>query len=176
MHETSPKPTRGMQRGAALITALLLLLVMTILSITVMQMSRVQEHMVGNTRDSNVAFETAEAAVRSGEAIINGYAAPVFCATCNIREGGTIDDISDKPQDWWDTNALSFTDAKGNTMPGVARNPQIVIEHIALVRTDGDVVLGVPARGRDFFRVTARSGGASGKANAVVQTTFAHKF
>ena len=58
------------QRGAALITALLLLVVLTILGISVMQMSRVQEKMAGNTRDINVGFETAEGALRNAEALI----------------------------------------------------------------------------------------------------------
>src|SRR5689334_1071752 len=132
---TSSISTPRAQRGAALITALLLLVVMTILSITVMQMSRVQERMTGNTRDLNVALETAEAAARSGEAIIFAYGIPNFCDTCKIREG-TIDGLTDQTQDWWDTNALSYADAQGNPMTGVAKNPQIVIEHVALVRTD----------------------------------------
>ena len=159
-------------------TALLLLLVMTILSITVMQMSRVQERMAGNTRDLNVAFETAEAAARDGEQRIYAQTAPVFCSAvpCTMWDDGSFTDVADQSQTWWDTNALQFADKAGNAMTGVSRNPQIIIEHVALVRTDGDVALGIPPKGRDFFRITARSTGASGLTNTVVQTTLARKF
>jgi type IV pilus assembly protein PilX len=168
------------QRGAALVIALLLLVVMTILAVTVMQMSRVQERMVGNTRDVNVAFEAAEAAVRAGEAAINQQgAAPIGCsaAPCQFWVKGSLTDVANQSADWWRNNATAFTDATGRPMTGgLAENPQYVIEQRGFVRTDGGLQTGVPPAGRDFYEVTGRSTGATGLANTVVQTTFARKF
>jgi type IV pilus assembly protein PilX len=48
--------TPSRQRGAALVVALIMLLVMTVLGITAMQVTRMEERMAGNSRDVNLAF------------------------------------------------------------------------------------------------------------------------
>ncbi|HPF28453.1 MAG TPA: PilX N-terminal domain-containing pilus assembly protein, partial [Steroidobacteraceae bacterium] len=58
------------QRGAILVTSLLLLLVLTIIGLTAMRMTSLQERMAGSTRDLNLAFQGAEAALRDGETLI----------------------------------------------------------------------------------------------------------
>jgi type IV pilus assembly protein PilX len=178
MYESQPTCPPA-QRGAALITALLLLLVMTILAVTVMQMSRMQERMAGNTRDSNVAFESAEAALRNAETLIGKQAvAPITCsaAPCQFWADGSVGDVANQPKDWWTANATAFADGTGSAMTGVAENPLYVIEHRAQVSTSSPNKKGVPFKGRDFYQITARSTGASGQANTVIQTTFAKKF
>jgi type IV pilus assembly protein PilX len=171
------------QRGAALITALLLLVVMTILAVTAMQMSRVQERMVGNTRDQNVAFQAAESAVRNGEALVHTQVsegiAPFDCSApppCHFWTEIDAGDVANQSKDWWTANATPFADAAGQPLPGVVANPRYVIVHRGFVRTDGDRAAGVEKVGRDFYEVTGRSTGATGQANAVIQTTFARKF
>lgn len=69
MHHTTPIQQ---QRGAALVTALSILLVLTILGVSAMSTSALQERMAGNARDAEVAFEAAEFALRQAEAFING--------------------------------------------------------------------------------------------------------
>jgi type IV pilus assembly protein PilX len=167
------------QRGAALITALLLLVVMTILAVTVMQMSRVQERMAGNTRDLNVAFEAAEAAVRNAETLIGVQTtAPAGCdaAPCKFWAMKSVVDVASQSKDWWNTNGTGFADPSGRPMANVAKNPQFVIEQLGFVRSDGGVTTGVMPVGRDFYQITGRSTGASGLANSVVQTTYARKY
>src|SRR5690606_24216363 len=55
------------QDGAALILALIFLLLMTMLSTSSMRTSTMQERMAGNTRDWNLGFQSAEAALRVAE-------------------------------------------------------------------------------------------------------------
>ncbi|MCW8944125.1 MAG: PilX N-terminal domain-containing pilus assembly protein [Sedimenticola sp.] len=55
------------QSGAALIMSLLLLTVMTLISVTSMQSTLLEEKMAGNTRDRQLSFQAAEAAIHSGE-------------------------------------------------------------------------------------------------------------
>jgi type IV pilus assembly protein PilX len=164
------------QRGAALITALLLLIVLTILGVSVMQMSRVQEKMAGNTRDSNVGFETAEGALRNAEALIRIQPdRPNTCTdnSCAYRTD-ELGDVANQNSAWWATNGEAFKDGSGSQMTGVADNPRYVIEQIALIP---DVLDGGTDSGayRTFYRVTARSTGASGLSNTIVQSTFARK-
>ncbi|MGC9456385.1 MAG: pilus assembly PilX family protein [Halothiobacillaceae bacterium] len=49
---------------------MILLLVMTILGITAMQSTTLQERMAGNMKDRNAAFQAAEAALREAEEVI----------------------------------------------------------------------------------------------------------
>ena len=55
------------QRGAALVVSLIMLLLMTLVGVTAMQVTTVQERMVSNSRDLNVAFQAAETALKRGE-------------------------------------------------------------------------------------------------------------
>ncbi len=56
------------QHGAALVVSLILLLIVTLIGISGMQSTVLQEKMSGNFKDKNSAFQAAEAALREGEA------------------------------------------------------------------------------------------------------------
>jgi type IV pilus assembly protein PilX len=181
----SPRKALRKHRGAALITSLLLLVVLTILGITVMQVSRVQERMAGNARDLSTGFEAAEAALRNGEALIRQQAIqPIDCTSspCNFWAQGTfssaqLGDIATQTPAWWVGNATQFADLTGGAMTATAANPQYVIEDIGFVRTDGGVETGIdPPAGRQFYQVSGRSTGASGLTDILVQSTYTRKF
>lgn len=55
------------QKGAVLVVSLLILLVMTVLGIAAMGTTTLQERMAYNNRQQQVAFQSAEAALRSAE-------------------------------------------------------------------------------------------------------------
>ena len=60
------------QRGAILIIALIMLLVLTIIGLSSMRGTSLQESMAGNMRDSSLALQAAEAALRQGEGVVDG--------------------------------------------------------------------------------------------------------
>jgi type IV pilus assembly protein PilX len=64
MKKLSPTPY---QRGAVLIVALIMLLLLTIIGLSSMRGTSLQENMAGNMRDSNLALQASEAALRKGE-------------------------------------------------------------------------------------------------------------
>ncbi|HEY8024591.1 MAG TPA: PilX N-terminal domain-containing pilus assembly protein [Burkholderiaceae bacterium] len=55
------------QSGAALVVGLIFLVILTLLGLTAMQTGILEERMAGNSRDHNIAFQAAEAALRDGE-------------------------------------------------------------------------------------------------------------
>lgn len=55
------------QRGAALITSLILLVVLTVVGVSSLANTVLEERMAGNMRDRQIAFQAAEAALRGGE-------------------------------------------------------------------------------------------------------------
>ena len=71
--ECSSSPSR--ERGAALIVALLLLTIVSLLATSAWQLGMQEERMVGHQRDRSLAFEAAEAALRDGESDVLGVCA-----------------------------------------------------------------------------------------------------
>ncbi|SEP85115.1 type IV pilus assembly protein PilX [Ectothiorhodospira magna] len=63
------------QRGTALVISLIFLLMMTILGVNAMRDTTLQERMVGNMQDRNMAFQASEAVLRVGEAWIRNQEA-----------------------------------------------------------------------------------------------------
>jgi type IV pilus assembly protein PilX len=76
-------PRKESQKGATLIVAILFLLVITVLGISSWQMSSGEEKMAGFSRDRQLAYEAAEAALRDAEYDIKGQCAP--SSVCNKR-------------------------------------------------------------------------------------------
>ncbi|MBK1647901.1 pilus assembly PilX family protein [Rhabdochromatium marinum] len=63
------------QQGMVLVIGLIFLLLMTVIGVTSIQTTTLDERMAGNLRDKNIAFQAAEAALREGEGWLeeNGY-------------------------------------------------------------------------------------------------------
>ncbi len=169
---TRPPAALRQQRGAILVTSLLLLLTLTILGISVVQITRMQERMAGNQRDLNLAFQGAEAGLRDGETQLAALAAVNTCtaAPCAVFARNTLPVLNTTTQAWWDTNAQEYGVDGTKEVTELANDPQFVIEHVRQVKYSLNV--DDPA-GRDFFQVTSRSAGASGATNTMVQVTFA---
>lgn len=55
------------QKGAALLISMIMLFLLTILGITSMSSTVMEEKMAGNSKDREIAFQAAEAALRAGE-------------------------------------------------------------------------------------------------------------
>jgi type IV pilus assembly protein PilX len=171
------------QRGAILITSMLLLLVLTIIGITAMQMSRMQERMAGNTRDLNLAFQGSEAGLRNGEALVQIQTArPDTSSTAgsSFYSPGAITNPQTRNQTWWNTNGLEFEadNDRSTTTAEVTylqSDPRFVVESIGFV-SDSLTVGHSPPQGRDFYQVTGRSTGGSGAANTVLRSTYARRF
>jgi len=58
------------QRGVVLLVCLVMLLLLTVIGLASMSASTLQERMAGGARDSNLAFQAAEASLRVGEAYV----------------------------------------------------------------------------------------------------------
>jgi type IV pilus assembly protein PilX len=160
----------GRQRGAILVTSLLLLLTLTIIGVSVMQITRMQERAAGNTRDLNLAFQGAEAAIRDAENLIWSTPVIVTCntATC-VRPRGTLpEDLAGQTAAWWDANSQEYGEDGSQDLDELDEDPQYLIEEIAWV---GPLVVDEPGA-RMFYQITARSTGGTGLATSMVQTTY----
>jgi type IV pilus assembly protein PilX len=179
--QTIPAPLRR-QRGAILVTSLLLLLILTVLGVTMMKMTNMQERMAGNTRDLNLALQGAEAALRDGETRIDALPDwPTLTAVsgCVWCEPDTLPINIDNPSAFdWKALAQEFGKAGAREFSGaevgnLAEDPRFTVEESG---RDRDSLLVDPEGERVFYTVTSRSTGATGRANTVLQSTFARRY
>lgn len=70
--------TPSRQQGAALLVSLVILLVLTVLALSSMQGTTLQERMVSSQRDAQIALEGAEFALQAAEAELAGPTLPTF--------------------------------------------------------------------------------------------------
>ena len=71
-HRRNNYRTGTRQRGAVLIVSLIFLLIVTLIAVGSMRDTILEEKMAGNTRDRNLAFQSAESGVREAEQFIEG--------------------------------------------------------------------------------------------------------
>jgi type IV pilus assembly protein PilX len=170
---------QGRERGAVLVISLLMLLVMTVLGLTAMQMTRMEERMAGNSRDVNVAFQGAEAGLRDAEERLRAMTArPSTCISppCVVFREETLPvDLRDQPLSWWSTWASEFGASGTQEVTDVVRDPLIVIEDLGFVR-DSLTTGHEPPQGRNFYRVTANSAGATPQTEVVLESTYTRPF
>ena len=179
-HAVSP-PTR--QAGAALIIGLVLLISLTIVGISVLSTTSLEQRMAGNMTELNLAFNNAET---GGQAIvaaiveINGNP-DIFCQ----RLGLPVNCDKERPSyNWWDsadnnywnTNAIDLgsnlltgdrvvTDSGSGS--GVQRQPQAIVEGVP----HGGGVIGFTENNgaKPTYRITVRGTGTSGNTEAILQ-------
>lgn len=173
------------QQGSALLVSLIILVVMTLLGLSGMRTSVMEEKMAGNMRDSELAFQAAEAALRDAEKYIQDN----VISTASF-DGDGSDGLYDNTDsriwesvDWTDASSLVHDGFdSGTTGVNVTTAPRYVIQHLASV---GGGVAGKPGNpGQDnygqgtgggttqTFTITARGTGGSDTAVVYLQTTF----
>src|SRR3954471_11770084 len=125
----------GRQRGMSLFPALIFLLVLAVLGVASMSSTVMEERMVGNTKDSNLAFQAAESGLRDAENDIsaNVTAGTLFTAACtnglctppSTWPTPTSNDIS-KLIDW----ASNATTRTYGTHTNIAPLPQVAVQPV----------------------------------------------
>lgn len=162
---------RRRERGAALIVSLVLLLVVTVLGVTAMRTSTLQERMAGNLRDNNLAFQAAEAALREGEAFLEQAALPPFTGA-----NGLLLQQADAGQaDFWSSYAWGGASRAATRLDGIAataESARYVIEELPPVPVQGDSLKFAPLPDIGIYRVTAMGVGGTTDAVVIVQTTY----
>jgi type IV pilus assembly protein PilX len=158
------------QQGVVLIVSLILLLLMTLIGTTGMQVTSLEEKMAGNMRDRNLAFQAAESALAAGEYYLeNVITIPSsFCSKAN----GRYDHITAACTAiafpiWeninWDNNDSTLYNG---VLSHLSANPRYIIEDMGC--------LPPPAAcpGIHNYRITARASGGSTDTVVILQTIY----
>lgn len=162
------------QRGSALITALSILLIMTVLGISAMSTTALQERMAGNARDAEVAFEAAETALRAAEAFLVANPTAAFNDTAGLFAASATEQ--------WKTEA-NWTSAATASYTMVTTQPRFIIQKITATGAGGAAAASleptsynsnppVIAAGAQVYQITARGFGLSANSRVMLQSYF----
>lgn len=181
----SKRNRSGAQQGAALVIALIFLLILTIVGVTSMQSTTLEEKMAGNVRDRELGFQAAEAALRDGEEFLQQTTLPVFAGEITVDADGEIDvnDIgadglflwsegAGRAQTWiqyWDEDAGNTVRVPDDALDNVAEQPGYVIEELP---PELPLAPDEPLADPEFYRVTARGVGGTTDAVVILQATY----
>ncbi|MBL8201315.1 MAG: hypothetical protein JNK40_10120 [Chromatiales bacterium] len=174
MNNSSGLPLR--ERGAAMVIALVMLLVLTLLATASARMTLMEERMTGNTQDRNIAFQAAEGGLRAGEGEAQVPVLPDF----EVNQQGlyTPADPGDDPVwatvDWTSAQDVLISDELADA-PGTlaAARASYIVEQLPRVATPGEsLAADATVDEATFYRVTSRGVGVGGNATVTLQSTF----
>ncbi len=163
------------QHGATLIVALILLLILTVIGVAGMQDTTMQEKMVGNMRDRNLAFQAAEAALRGGEKYLQSATLPGFNNSGGLINKDYPNLRSGDPAFWegypWGSNARSYSST--SVYSELSAVPRYVVEEVPTVfSAPGESMKFGALKEIKSYRVTARATGGSTDAVVILQSTY----
>ena len=181
------------QNGITLIVGLILLLVMTMLGLTAIQVTTQQERMAGNLRDRNIAFQAAESALREGESalircVIDFSGNGAYDVEANIVAASTADDVeanivAPSTAEWMEDSSLEDSSFLFDDFDDACTEPKThsaVFQAVAAPRFflerqppvgGASLETGVP-KTMEVFKVTSRGVGGSQAAVVVLQSSF----
>ncbi len=178
--------------GAALFISLVFLLVLTILGLAGTQNTALQELMAGHLRDSDLAFEAAESALKAGEAAVASGTLGFICTSptdglyknshpgasddCPAYQGWPSNSQASNPyspdnEKFWtgNTDVMTLTSSQFNNL---AEKPKYVIEILssgAASPVSSLEILPVSS-GNTYYRITAHGVGRTRNSVAVTQS------
>jgi len=181
------------QRGLSLVTTMVLMMATLGLGVAVMGVNAMEERMIANTKDRDLALQAAEAALRDAEQDVASNISPAtaFNDTCTSglctppSQRDNLGALASLPVDdsrlgfdWTvDANVRRYGQFTGSAdFPSVAAQPRYVIEKFSFLGTPAgeSVVLGSePTAPGVGYRITARAVGARPETVVVLQSIYA---
>ncbi|WP_254426747.1 PilX N-terminal domain-containing pilus assembly protein [Rhodanobacter sp. C06] len=195
-------PAYAGQRGVALVTALILLVVITLVGLAAVRGTVMQQKMAANFSDRQIAFQVGEAGLRQAHIVVQALqpslppSRPTLPATirdCSPKAATVIKCMANPLSDGTLPAANIQSVAKASFDAGnlAAAQPQYVIEYMGNFSGPAPSVIDLGGKGRtyactdsptspsknpcaDFYRITVRSGPAAGgdRATVVLQSVF----
>jgi len=190
--------------GLALFISLVMLLILTILGVSAVQTTSMQERIARNARDTSMAFQAAESAIRdaevymqaltsladfsaAGEADGHYVAAPCYPTDCTVADNPgqsgyyvTVASGADYKWELLDWGGTKLVD--GTVIADVAGRPKYIVEFIKTVVADTDT-LNLDNIGQDtgsgrtqMFRATAYGTGGTARSHVTLQSTYGKRF
>ena len=176
MNKFKPASQLIRNQGVALVIGLIMLTMVTLLAVTSMQSTTLQELMSSNLKDQMTAFEAAETAIHAAEEFLDSDQFNLAAFDNDFSDGlvkFSYDDIWSQID--WATESEQVAD-----IPGVTTAPRYVIQYIGPVTTELNQLNIENAYGQEaatdtlveMFKITARGTGGSDNTVVVLETMY----
>jgi len=162
-----PSSVPPLQRGVALAMSLIFLLILTLFAVVSMNTGIMQEKMSGNMRDTDVAFQSTDTAVR--------YASEVMWTTLNgtpdpqcinaVNNVWCANNVDWRNSTWWDANGVNYRGDGTKQIAEAYEDPKMALEKLWFVKDD---VNPANPKGNQYYRLNARGRGVTGISEAVI--------
>lgn len=163
-------PWRAPQRGAALFLSLLLLLLLTVTGVAAVQESGFESRMARNAHDGLLAFQAAEAALASGERMLQRFGSPVAALDAVLPVRAYEDPAPWLPAAAWEGAHVAAT---GHA---AAEAPRFLVEAVAVAGEEtaegGEGAAEGGAEAAAVFRVVARATGGTPDTIVLLESTY----
>ena len=171
------------QRGITLVMSLIFLLLLTILGVTAISTSTLQEKMSGNLRDQDVAFQAAESALRGGEDAVNLLAqaagnrnpdTQINCTNCVWAIDTTLplDDAAMPLDDTWWAYWKNEYGSGSKDLPETYADPSFVVEYGGFVKDKINMPMWEADPGVHYYKITSRAQGVTPVSRAMLESTY----
>lgn len=183
------------QTGASLIVSLIMLLLLTIIGLSAMQGTVMQEKMVGNMRDTHTSFHAAEIALDYSELWIQDQREkmPFYGFPCNpgpcevfdadVTASNLLSTNAADVQAWMNSATEYGNEALDGGRPreatdiaGVARQPEMLIEYFDFKEDSYETCTTNSCPGDYKFRHTIQAVGSNINSETIIQTVFVKRF
>ncbi|MDR2209337.1 MAG: hypothetical protein LBE22_10250 [Azoarcus sp.] len=184
----SAVPVSRLQRGASLIIAMILLLVMSLVAAASLRSTLMQERMSSNTYDRDLAFQSAEAGLRMGERQAEKADLTALSGCQSPKPSTGLYRNTDPalcPQPLWEGPAPGASgsywhdaqnDAGSDDISFSSNNLSLAPYYIVeLISEKAPCQINAPDSDRNCkrFRVTASSRAAEGRSQVILQSIYA---
>lgn len=166
------------QRGSALITGLVFLVVLTLLGLSASSGSIQRELIARNIRDQNLALQAAEAALQAAEiwtrlnpGLHKANGTTILAdSTC----AATVTACLTGDSSWWAANGtvLGSGTSQPVSFPNVAAAPAYLIEHLTTNIPRDRLMMAPNQQENVYYRITARGTGLSTNTVRIVRSIY----
>lgn len=179
-------------RGIALVMALVFLLLLTLLGISALNTTSLEEKMAGNVKDRNLAFQAAESALIQAEYwLYSSLTAPEPGSTPGTYQPSTTSVQVWDSVNWSGSGVITYPNtpdgvaAGSATLSNVNTQPKYIVEYLRkdAGSTGGGstgqslvVMPGAQTGGTTYLRITARGTGSTNAATVMLQSTYAREY
>lgn len=167
------------QSGVTLVVSLIILVTLTILGLTSMQATRTEVSMAGNLRESDIAFNAAEAGLSSADSFVE--ASPSKGSFSDPDTG--LYSKSDDDPDYYDDLSWVSAQSATTTLPQVAEQPKFIVKYLgdraqndAAILNIGGYGSGQPGKIVSNFRNTSKGVGQNSNSVRYVQSYYGKEF
>lgn len=171
------------QQGAVLIVSLVMLLIMTLIGLSSMQNTTLEEKMAGNYRDKNLSFQAAEMTLREGEGWLTDLTTEPELSTDSCSSNCDVWDVdtllaalnSSTYLDntlWSDSRARTAT----ITIPEVVASPEYFLEFVLDKRDRLNIGQQQDSTVRVYYGVVAQGVGGRASSRTVLQSIYTRRF